>query len=295
MPRLPLLLAVLAVSAGPAWALPASKPASAVLTEQQAILPADGPYVVKLSNMRGPVLIRGWNKNVVYVKAEKRATHPLSGTELGLYNDAKVAIDRPDPTTVAISTRFPMPDTIAPGVAASRLPHVEVAYTLAVPPGVAVQLDQQAGDVRVVGTDGRLRVFTRDGNVLIINAKGRVEAGNERGDVRVQGVDGDVAANTLHGQIYVSDVSGDLQAKTSTGNVWVTVPPRFNADVSFHTVRGDFRSDLTTFNTDMGPDEAGYVGTLRGPLAMSGAPDIRYQVDTVSGTLQIANGRAVSR
>lgn len=295
MPRLPLLLAVLAVSAGPAWALPASKPASAVVTEQQAILPADGPYVVKLSNLRGPVLIRGWNKNVVYVKAEKRATHALSGTEASLYKDAKVTVDRPDPATVAIATRFPMPETITPGVAASRLPHVEVAYTLAVPPGVAVQLDQEAGDVRVVGTDGRLRLFTRDGSLLVANASGRVEAGNERGDLHLTGIDGDVAANTLHGQIYVSDVSGDLQAKTSTGNVWVTVSPRFSADISFHTVRGDFRSDLSTFNTDMGADEAGYVGMVRGPLAMSGAPDIRYQVDTVSGTLQIANERAVSR
>jgi DUF4097 and DUF4098 domain-containing protein YvlB len=175
------------------------------------------------------------------------------------------------------------------------MPHVEVAYTLAVPPEVAVSLDQEAGSVRVVGTQGRLHVFTRTGDVVVANASGRVEVDNERGDMHLQGIDGDVTADTLHGQIYVSDVSGDLQSKTNTGSVWVTVPPRFSADVSFHTVRGDFRSDLATFGTDMNPGEAGYVGKVRAPLAMSGAPEVRYQIDTVSGTLQIANERASAR
>jgi hypothetical protein len=299
MPRLLPAVAILATLATPfaqaALAAPAAKPAPAVLTEQQAILPADGPYVVKLQNVRGPVLVRGWNKNVVYVKAEKRATHPLSGTEAGLWAEAAVTLERPEPGHVVAATRFPSQAKALPSVVASKTSHIEVAYTVMLPPEAALELSQEAGNVTVVGVDGRLQVTTRDGALSIAQAKGRVEATTERGDIRLKDIQGDAVIQTLHGQVFADGVTGDLQAKTSTGDVWVTVPPRYAADVSFQTVRGVFRSDLATFQTDMNAGETGYVGILRGPLALNGAPDFRVVVDTVSGTLQIASERTSNR
>lgn len=290
------LAAATAISlAAPALGAPAVKPASAVLTEQQVILPADGPYVINVTNVRGPVVVRSWNKNVLYVKAEKRATHPLSGTEAQLYTEATVALDRPAPGTVSVATRFPSQEKTSPGMLQSKAPHVEVAYTIMVPPDSALELQQEAGAVTVVGASGRLKVFTRDGAIAVANTTGRVEVANERGDIRLANMDGDASAQTLHGQVYVQGAKGDLEAKTTTGDVWVTVPARFAADVSFHTVRGAFRSDLATFQTNMLAGDAGYVGVLRGPLAMGGAPELRYKVDTVSGALQIAAEQAASR
>jgi hypothetical protein len=281
--------------AAPAIGAPAVKPASAVLTEQQLILPADGPYVISLANVRGPVVVRGWNKNVLYVKAEKRATHPLSGTEAQLYAEASVTLDRPEPGTVAIATRFPSQDKTSPGMLQSKAPHVEVAYTIMLPPEAALTLQQESGAVTLVGASGRLKAVTRDGAIAVANTTGRVEVANERGDIRLANLNGDASAQTLHGQIYVQGAQGDLEAKTTTGDVWVTVPARFAADVSYHTVRGLFRSDLATFQTNLLAGDTGYVGVLRGPLAMGGAPELRYKVDTVSGTLQIAAEQAASR
>jgi hypothetical protein len=290
------LAAVTALSmAAPAVGAPAVKPASAVLTEQQVILPAEGPYVIDLTNVRGPVVVRGWNKNVLYVKAEKRATHPLSGTEAQLWAETAVTIDRPEPGTVSVATRFPSQDKSSPGMLQSKLPHVEVAYTIMLPPETALTLSQEAGAVTVVGASGRLKVFTRDGAISVADATGRVEVANERGDIRLADLNGDASAQTLHGQVYVKGAKGDLEARTSTGDVWVTVSPRFAADVSYHTVRGQFRSDLATFQTNLLAGDTGYVGVLRGPLAMHGAPELRYKVDTVSGTLQIAAEQAASR
>lgn len=292
---LPAALVAATVAAAPAVGAPAVKPASVVLTEQQVILPADGPYVIDVSNVRGPVVVRGWNKNVLYVKAEKRATHPLSGTEAQLFAEASVTLDRPEPGTVAVSTRFPSQDKTSPGLLQSKAPHVEVAYTIMLPPETALTLKQEAGAVTVVGASGRVKAFTRDGVITVADAAGRVEVANERGDIRLANLNGDASAQTLHGQIYVRGVRGDLEAKTTTGDVWVTVPARFAADVSYHTVRGAFRSDLATFQTDLLAGDTGYVGVLRGPLAMNGAPELRYKVDTVSGTLQIAAEQAASR
>lgn len=291
----PVALAVAVLAAAPANGAPAATPPSVVLTEQQLILPADGPYVVSLNNLRGPVVVRGWNKNVLYVKAEKRATHPLSGTEAQLYAEAAVGIERPAPGSVSIATRFPSQAKAMAQVLLSKAPHVEVAYTIMLPPEVALDLQQEAGSVTVVGAFGRLKVFTRDGAVTVANASGRVEVANERGDIRLSDIAGDASARTLHGQVYVKGAQGDLEARTSTGDVWVTAPPRFAADVSFHTVRGLFRSDLATFQTDMAPGDVGYVGVLRGPLAMGGAPELRYEIDTVSGTLQIAADQSAAR
>jgi DUF4097 and DUF4098 domain-containing protein YvlB len=292
---MPALLAAFAATAAPTLALPATKPAPAVIAEQQAVMPANGPYVVSIKNVRGPVLVRAWNKNVVYVKAEKRVTNPVSGTEAQLWAGVKAAIARPAPDTLTVDTVFEVPASTLAAVVASRTPHVEVAYTVMVPPRCVVGIEQEAGRVQVVGVDGVVKAFTRDGEISVANVHGRVAADNERGDVHLQNIDGDAAAGTMHGQVSVAGVSGDLVAKTTSGSVWVTVPPRYSADVAFHTVRGDFRSDLSTFQTDMTPGEAGYVGLLRGPLAMGGAPELRYRVDTVSGTLQIANERQTAR
>lgn len=292
--RLHLLLPAAVLLASPwAMAAPATKPVTppAASFEDQVILPADGPYVVKLDNLKGRVLVRGWNKNVVVVQAIRRATHPLSAAEAAIFGAGKTLIARPDAQTVAIETAWTGFEKVFPSVMLTKLGHVSVDYTVVVPPETAVQVRQEQGAVTAYGVNGRVTVFTRDGAIEATAVEGLVEATNERGDMAFSGIEGDTFAETQHGHLSFQDFTGDIRAKTNTGDVRIDVTPRFVGEVSSHTLRGLFRSDLATFATDLAPGDTGYVGVLKGPLAGKSLPEVRIKVDTVSGTTTIANQR----
>lgn len=306
--RLPaLVLPLAAVLAGfPALAAPApapSKPAPVLAAptvdvgvqpanvsfEQQVILPPDGPYLLSLKNVRGRVVLKRWNKNVIWAMATVRASRPIAGTELEFFRAAGMQVQRPTADGVAIETIFRGVRDSFPAVVAAKASHVEVDYIVAVPPETAVELRQENGAVVASGLDGRLDLFTRDGDVSVYGCKGWVDAGNERGRVRIADIQGDAVGRSFHGYVSFQGVSGDVRAITSTGPVHVDVPPRWVGDVSAHTVSGTFRSDLATFGTDLEPGDTGYVGTLRGPLAnIKDEPLLRVRVDTTSGDVAIA-------
>lgn len=266
-----------------------------VTFERQEVLPADGPYLVKISNVRGRVALKRWNKNVVWVTATVRATRPLTGSQLEYFNAAALQVGRvasaPDETAIATIWRG-VRETY-PAVVAAKAAHVEVDYLVAVPPETAVEVRQEYGPIIASGLDGRLDLFSRDGDVTVAGHKGWVDAGNERGRVTVAGVEGDAVGRSYHGPVTFRDVKGDVRAITSTGDVRVDVPARWVGEVSFHTVSGAFRSDLATFDTDLEPGDQGYVGILRGPLANpQTTPAVRVRVDTMSGEAVLASERA---
>lgn len=290
----PVAMAAPAPSGKPAPTLPAPsavvgvQPAD-VTFEQQVIMPADGPYLLSLKNVRGRVVLKRWNKNVIWAMATVRATRPLAGSGLEYFKAATMQLNRTANDAIAIDTIFRGVRESFPAVVAAKAPHVEVDYVIAVPPETAVELRQEYGPVIATGLDGRLDLFTRDGDVTVYGCKGWVDAGNERGRVRIKDVTGDAVGRSFHGYVSFEGVTGDVRAITSTGPVHVDVPPRWVGEVSCHTVSGTFRSDLATFGTDLEPGDTGYVGTLRGPLANATAePLLRVRIDTTSGDVAVA-------
>jgi hypothetical protein len=257
------------------------------LLEQQVILRADGPYMVDLTNLRGRVLVRGWNKNVVYVHGVKRFTHALAGQEATYFANTKIKVTQPEAGAVKIQTVVAGSGKL-PNVAASRIPHILVDYEVFVPPDCALTIRQESGPVTVVGVSGKVDAFSRDGDLALTNVSGWAEATNERGNLKFKGIDGDAVGKSLRGTLGFQDISGDVKAATGTGRVRIDVSPRFVGEVGYQTVSGDFRSDLITFQTNMEPGDKGYRGILRGPLAGREAPPVRYTIDTESGEAIIA-------
>ena len=269
-----------------------------VTFERQEILPADGPYLVKIQNVRGRIVVKRWNKNVVWATATVRAARPIAGSQLDYFRAAAMEVTRlgTSPDEVSIATIWRGVRETYPAVVAAKAAHVEIDYMVAVPPQTAVEARQEYGPIITSDLDGRLDVFTRDGDVTVAGHKGWVDAGNERGKVSVSRVEGDAVGRSFHGPVSFRDVKGDVRAITSTGNVRVDVPARWVGEVSFHTVSGAFRSDLATFDTDLEPGDQGYVGVLRGPLASAkGEPTVRVRVDTASGEVVLTSERAGSR
>ncbi|MFP5503609.1 MAG: DUF4097 family beta strand repeat-containing protein, partial [Candidatus Sericytochromatia bacterium] len=241
------LLLTTALLAAAAPAMAASTPPAPVVTEQQVILPADGPYEIDLENLKGRVVVRDWNKNVAYVRAEKRATHALGASEADLFTQAKPTVWHQQ-GEVAIRTDWGAAAKTYPAVLLAKTPHVVVDYTVVVPPETVLRLKQEQGDVVLYGVDGRFEVTVRDGAIAATALKGRLEATTERGDVTVSALEGDAVVTSQTGDLRFREVAGDLRARTHSGEVRIDVGPRFAGEVSFHTVSGDFRSDLATYS-----------------------------------------------
>lgn len=291
-PLRPMLLAAslmlgasgLAVSGGAALAAP-SAPAG---LERQIVWPAAGSYVLDLENVRGRIAVRSWNYNLVHVQARPRAERALAGDEAAAFSRLRIDLKEPAPGSVALSTRVEGERSSYPAVLASRMPHVAVDYVVTVPPGTLVRVRQEHGPVTLFGLSGRAEVFSRDGDVVVERFKGRAEATTERGALRFTDIDGDAVGRSFGGAQRFSGVSGDIEATSGSGAIDIQVDPRFAGEVAFHTVRGVFRSDLASFDTDMRPGETGYVGVLRGPLAGSAPVAHRFVLNSVGGDASVA-------
>jgi hypothetical protein len=288
-----LAAAGLALAHAPARAADAAAAgkAAAQTSERQLVLPAQGPYSVALENLAGRVTVRGWNRNALVIQSRVRPTMALSGPEAEAFKQLQVAVSQPAPAEVAIKTTLAHQTSSFPAVLRNKLPHVEVDYALTVPPGVAVTIRQESGPITAYGVAGRVEAFSRDGAIALGGVTGRAEAANERGAITLADIAGDAAGTSWSGDVSARNVSGDLQAKTESGDVRVDVGPRWTGEIAYHTIRGAFRSDLATFDSEMGPGDTGWVGVLRGPLAGKQAPASRLVIDTISGSATVAVDR----
>jgi hypothetical protein len=265
-----------------------------VLLDKQIVLPADGPYSVKLSNLRGRVVAKGWNHNVVYVHAVKHATNALAGEEADLYAKLYATLDTPSKGEVVIATEAPNAGKF-PSIQAQRLLHGVVDYELLIPPDCALTVTQELGPIAVVGVGGNVKAFSRDGDVTLTDVSGWAEASNERGTLTFGNIHGDAVGKSFDGALRFQGIEGDIRAASATGDIRIDVPPRWVGEVGYHTVSGDFRSDLVTNRTTLHPGDRGYRGVLRGPLAGHDQPLVRYTLDTTSGDATVASERAGAR
>lgn len=275
-----------------AAALAATDPT--VLLDQQIILPPDGPYSVDLSNLRGRVVAKGWNKNVIYVHAVKHASHELAGEEADLFAKLTAKVSQPEAGTVTIETLAPGAGKF-PSVQAQRLLHGLVDYELLIPPDCALTVQQELGPIAVVGVGGNVKASSRDGDVTLTDVSGWAEASNERGAITLGNIHGDAVGRSFRGNLHFRGVEGDIRAVSGEGQVRIDVPTRWVGEVGYHTVSGDFRSDLVTYKTTLQPGDRGYRGVLRGPLAGHEPPLVRYTIDTTSGDATVASERAGAR
>lgn len=278
-----LVIPALLLAATPAWAQPAVRTG-----ELERVLAPHGPYQIQLSTLVGQVVVHGWNKNLLVVDSRVSADRTVSGEEATIFKTIAPVISQDAAGNVTVATRVKGEKDQFPAVLVSKAPHVQIAYDLWVPPQLFLTIRQESGPITVYGMNGRLDAFTHDGAIHVGDFSGRAEAANDRGALSFEGIDGDAIGRSYSGGLSFHKVSGDIEARTETGDVSVAVDPHFSGDVAFHSVRGVFRSDLATFDTEYVPDDPGYVGIMRGPLAGKSPLASRIMIDTVSGTGSVA-------
>jgi hypothetical protein len=235
----------------------------------------------------GNVLIRSWNHNVVYMKAVKTAHAPLLNGEAKLFAMAQPTLGADATGTVNITTNWPTGVDRDSATLVKNTKHITVDYTLAVPPNSAIEVQEVQGTIVVSDVSGRVKATSKRGDITLYHVTGLAQATSESGNLNFWGVTGDAFGKTVSGNFSYSGVRGDIQATTNSGAVTILVTPQAIAEVLYNTVSGSFHSNLIPTHSANEPDDPGYVGELRGPLAGPETPLRRFRLDTISGNVTL--------
>jgi hypothetical protein len=246
----------------------------------------DATGTVVVDNHEGRIIIETWDRAEVQyeavVRPEDGAEHPEATT---------VRVDQ-SPSRFVLRTAYDASKADAGGsdwFGGDGTQNVmPVAYTLTVPRGARVEIEDHESDVRVQGLDGEAALDTHDGDVTltdqggdatIASHDGPITVENQSGaltidthdsDVRLRSVDGrveidahdsDIEAEGLRGGLDVdthegdgrfafAELAGDVTIETHDGDVTLTLPA--GAGVDLRTDFGDEDADLRA-DVDLAP------------------------------------------
>jgi DUF4097 and DUF4098 domain-containing protein YvlB len=139
---------------------------------------------------------------------------------------------------------------------------IGVDYDLRVPPGTAVEVEAEAGDVDISGLDNSATVRVESGDVSLEDVQGSIVIEVSQGDVTVEAVStetgdaeitigsGDlelenILVGILEARVVVGDVtllgrfSGSGRVLVETGSISVQLPSEDTNDLNFETRVGE--------------------------------------------------------
>jgi len=200
---------------------------------------------VSLSNMRGQVVVRGWEKSQVH------AICNIASPRVEIDTEAIPHTGRAERLQIRAHAVDPL-------VAASE---ESTDCTLDVPAGASVDIQNRQGsvqiekltgqhariesaDAKITATDvtGHLVARSLSGDIDFVRPSGRVEAYSITGNLRfTDPASKDLRANTNSGQIvYQGDFApaGQYILSTYSGNIAVVLPPTASFELTARTVKG---------------------------------------------------------
>lgn len=245
---------------------------------------------VALSNLRGQVLVRGWEKSqvrVVYTTLSPRVevdieTLPAPGTA-----------DRLQLTTHVLDASATGGDETAD-------------YTLDVPYGANVEIRNRQGAVEVQGLHGDTWIETTGAGVAVQDVSGHLTVRSLGGDIRINGASGRVEVASITGSIEVlSPASSHLRANTNSGairyrgdfvrggqyvlstysgNIEVLCPSEASFDLAAKTVKGKLENSMPLTPRRQPTTPLGGAQSLLGTYNTGSAS---VELSSFSGTIRV--------
>lgn len=188
----------------------AAVPAAAA--EFDRVVPVQPATKLDVRLFGGEVVVRGWNRNEVRVRATHFRTDVIELTSAGraLSVRARARVGAPH----AIDLTLDVPAWMAVSVAGTYV-DVVVAGTRA-----PVSAETVRGDVRVSGGRDRLTLKTIEGRVSLEDAEGVATLTSANNDIRVARFTGDVVATAVNGSVkFEQVVSRSVDAGTVDGDI----------------------------------------------------------------------------
>lgn len=291
---------------------PATEPAAGAADFDQTF--ATGPRCrLDLSNVSGPIRVRGWEQPVVHVRAVKQR----DGVGEAVYQTTTIEA-RHDGERVAVRTVLAgMPDLGEwedwwrdLGAAVRSLESLfrgrklaAVEYEVRVPHQADLMLNGVSSTITVEDVAGEVAIRTVSGDCLLARARGEFDLHSVNGRVvgrelvgraRAHAVSGDVElagrldglrVNTVSGAVALSgplDTAGRYELTTVSGSASLSLPPTTGASISVQGVSATVGGDLPVAVTSnrRQPGKRQWQGEVNG-----GGATVRFQ--TVSGALRL--------
>lgn len=190
MQRTVLLSALLAAAAMPATAQSSRDRDEDYQSSIDTTFAFDKRGTVSLSVGSGEIIVRGWNRDQIHVRARSERS-----------------VVRMDATSTRVSLDL------------SRPRGGDTRFEVTVPVGVRISARATNGDISISGTKGGVEARTQSGDLNVEDVADMIDLGSLSGDIVASGLSGNVDVNAVSGDLTLSDVKGDVEASSVSGDI----------------------------------------------------------------------------
>ena len=178
--------------------------------------PVQGVNDISLTTFAGPVDVRGWDRDEVFIEIEKR------GREKEAVDQIEVIAEQTG-NRVSLEARQPGGKRYAFGMLTTMSRSAKLIAT--VPTGSNITVHTGDGAISIERVKGRIELRTNDGNITGLDLVGDLLARTDDGAVRLNSLDGRCDVVTNDGPITLDGRFDVVRARTDDGSVTVKVLP----------------------------------------------------------------------
>lgn len=209
---------------------------------------------LKLSNIRGRVIIQGGSDENIEVRAEKVL-------DSGDADNTSIEIFQLDNGKVIVNTRY---EQVGFRFFRNLIP-CWVNYEVVVPQDCDINLNGVSNFARISGVSGGIQVSTVSGDLELNSLDGKFQIKSVSGDVQGKKISGAAAINTVSGDFILRDCDfPSLNAKTVSGDLMLETPLGLGP-YNFHAVSGDIKLEVPDLQGTT-IDSSSLSGDVRTPL-----------------------------
>lgn len=185
---------------------------------------------IEVENVNGKITVESWDKNEVYIEAEKRVRAGSRQDAERFMESLNIEIEQKD-NEIIIITKHPRKghDGFWDWVFGDNA-SAEVSYKINVPKKCNVEATSTNGGIYVSNVEGTIRLRTTNGKIEAEALKGLVSARTTNGSVRIE----------------LTEVRSDeeMEFLTTNGSVTLYIPNNIDCNVRARTTNGSIRTDF---------------------------------------------------
>ena len=206
-------------------------------TSGTVALDADG--TVRVDNHEGTITIEAWDRDEVKYKAVVRSESDDDHSEATV-----VRVDE-TPGRFAMRTETEGGSGWFGSIGQNIMP---VEYTLTVPRGAHVEIEDHESDIQVAGLDGPVRIDTHDGSVMLRAQAGDAEVNSHDGPITVEEQSGSLAIDSHDSRIRLRSVRGRTEIDAHDSRI---EGERLRGGLRIDTHDGDARLSFVEVTDDV--------------------------------------------